>query len=71
MTEFSSTLWSVLPVVLTLIATQPKDSEFMKILTDLCYSKWALEGFIIANAERYYGVWLITRCGSITSKKWL
>nr|POE85313.1 abc transporter g family member 28 [Quercus suber] len=59
-------LWSVLlPVVLTLIATQPKDSEFMKILTNLCYPKWALEAFIIANAERYYGVWLITRCGSL------
>ncbi|XP_050250078.1 ABC transporter G family member 28-like isoform X4 [Quercus robur] len=59
-------LWSVLlPVVLTLIATQPKDSEFMKILTNLCYPKWALEGFIIANSERYYGVWLITRCGSL------
>ncbi|KAK7848607.1 abc transporter g family member 28 [Quercus suber] len=41
----------LLPVVLTLIATQPKDSEFMKILTNLCYPKWALEGFIIANAE--------------------
>ncbi|XP_075670931.1 ABC transporter G family member 24-like isoform X1 [Castanea sativa] len=59
-------LWSVLlPVVLTLIATQPRDSEFMKILTNLCYPQWALEGFIIANAERYYGVWLITRCGSL------
>ncbi|GMY09255.1 ABC transporter G family member 24-like isoform X1 [Fagus crenata] len=59
-------LWSVLlPVVLTLIATQPKDSEFMKIFANLCYPKWALEAFIISNAERYYGVWLITRCGSL------
>ncbi|XP_059457230.1 ABC transporter G family member 24-like [Corylus avellana] len=55
----------LLPVVLTLIATQPKDSEFMKILANLGYSKWALEAFVIANAERYYGVWLITRCGSL------
>ncbi|XP_041022932.1 ABC transporter G family member 24-like isoform X2 [Juglans microcarpa x Juglans regia] len=55
----------LLPVVLTLIATQPKDSEFMKILANLCYPKWALEAFVTANAERYYGVWLITRCGSL------
>ncbi|XP_059289689.1 ABC transporter G family member 24-like isoform X2 [Lycium ferocissimum] len=35
------------------------------ILADLCYPKWALEAFVIANAERYYGVWLITRCGAL------
>ncbi|XP_027363956.1 ABC transporter G family member 24-like isoform X2 [Abrus precatorius] len=59
-------LWSVLlPVVLTLIATQPKDSKFLKGIANLCYSKWALEAFIIANAERYDGVWLLTRCGSL------
>ncbi|XP_061366128.1 ABC transporter G family member 24-like [Gastrolobium bilobum] len=59
-------LWSVLlPVVLTLVATQPKDSKFLKVIADLCYSKWALEAFVIANAERYHGVWLITRCGSL------
>uniref|UniRef100_A0A2P2NI39 Putative ATPase n=1 Tax=Rhizophora mucronata TaxID=61149 RepID=A0A2P2NI39_RHIMU len=57
-------LWSVLlPVVLTLIATRPKDSETMKYIAYLCYPRWALEAFVIANAERYYGVWLITRCG--------
>ncbi|KAJ7975044.1 ABC transporter G family member [Quillaja saponaria] len=59
-------LWSVLlPVVLTLIATQPKDSKFLKIIANLCYAKWALQASVIANAERYYGVWLITRCGSL------
>ncbi|KAB1219051.1 ABC transporter G family member 24 [Morella rubra] len=37
-------LWSVLlPVVLTLIATQPEDSKFMKIAANLCYPKWALK----------------------------
>ncbi|THU69271.1 hypothetical protein C4D60_Mb08t12690 [Musa balbisiana] len=57
----SAQLWSaLLPVVLTLISTQPKNS---KILTSLCYPKWALEAFLIVNAERYSGVWLITRCG--------
>ncbi|XP_064935039.1 ABC transporter G family member 28-like isoform X1 [Musa acuminata AAA Group] len=57
----SAQLWSaLLPVVLTLISTQPKNS---KILTSLCYPKWALEAFVIVNAERYSGVWLITRCG--------
>ncbi|CAL0299695.1 unnamed protein product [Lupinus luteus] len=59
-------LWSVLlPVVLTLIATQQMDNKIMKAITNLCYSKWALQAFIVANAERYQGVWLITRCGSL------
>jgi len=45
--------WSVLlPVVFTLIATQPKDSKYLKDIAYLCYSRWALEAFIIANAER-------------------
>nr|KYP60113.1 ABC transporter G family member 28 [Cajanus cajan] len=64
----------LLPVVFTLIATQPKDGKFMKDIANLCYSRWALEAFIIANAERkrlnkewngYPGVWLLTRCGSL------
>ncbi|KAL2323214.1 hypothetical protein Fmac_027593 [Flemingia macrophylla] len=59
-------LWSVLlPVVMTLIANQTKDTLFMRILIKLCYPNWALEAFIIANAERYTGVWLITRCSSL------
>nr|POE50321.1 abc transporter g family member 28 [Quercus suber] len=59
-------LWSVLlPVVLTLIAAQDTDSVFVKHLGNLCYTKWALEAFVIANAERYSGVWLITRCSSL------
>ncbi|ERM94849.1 ABC transporter G family member 28 isoform X1 [Amborella trichopoda] len=59
-------LWSVLlPVVLTLIATQQSRSAILKNMANLCYPKWALEGFVIANAERYSGVWLITRCGSL------
>lgn len=59
-------LWSVLlPVVLTLIATQQNRSGVMKTVASLCYTKWALEAFVITNAERYPGVWLITRCGSL------
>ncbi|WVZ89196.1 hypothetical protein U9M48_035628 [Paspalum notatum var. saurae] len=58
----SAQLWSaLLPVVLTLIATQQKNNIF----ADLCYTKWALEAFVIANAQNYSGVWLITRCGSL------
>ncbi|BAF28124.1 ABC transporter G family member 28 isoform X2 [Oryza sativa Japonica Group] len=58
----SAQLWSaLLPVVLTLIATQRKNTFF----ADLCYTKWALEGFVMANAQNYSGVWLITRCGSL------
>ncbi|KAL1367874.1 hypothetical protein HN51_021984 [Arachis hypogaea] len=59
-------LWSVLlPVVLTLVATQAKDSKLLKVVANLCYPKWALEAFVIANAERYHGVWIISRCGSL------
>lgn len=43
----------LLPVVLTLVSTQPKDSQFLKILTRLCYPSWALEAFIVSNAKRY------------------
>lgn len=61
-----SQLWSVLlPVVLTLIATQPKDGGILQKVTLVCYPRWALEAFVISNAERYHGVWLITRCGSL------
>ncbi|KAM3303076.1 ABC transporter G family member 28-like [Capsicum chacoense] len=60
-------LWSVLlSVVLTLVAS--KDSAFTAIVGDYIYSKWALEAFIIANAKRYSGVWLITRCGVLRKK---
>ncbi|XP_021908567.1 putative white-brown complex homolog protein 30 [Carica papaya] len=59
-------LWSVLlPVVLTLIAIQDKDNGITNFLGNFCYTKWALEAFIIANAQRYSGVWLITRCSSL------
>lgn len=59
----SAQLWSaILPVILTLVATQPDNASWLK---NLCYPKWALEAFVISNAERYYGVWLITRCGSM------
>lgn len=41
--------WSaLLPVVLTLVSNEQKDSVFAK----LCYTKWALEAFVIANVER-------------------
>ncbi|KAL5719280.1 ABC transporter G member 28 [Ranunculus cassubicifolius] len=57
-------LWSVLlPVVLTLVANQ--EGKPMRLLSNFCYTKWALEAFVIANAERYSGVWLLTRCGSL------
>ncbi|CAN4120267.1 unnamed protein product [Withania somnifera] len=61
-------LWSVLlPVVLTLVASKDGNS-FTRIIGDFIYSKWALEAFIIANAKRYSGVWLITRCGVLRKK---
>ncbi|KAI3933396.1 hypothetical protein MKW98_006755 [Papaver atlanticum] len=61
----SAQLWSVLlPVVLTLVSTQ-QTTGVVKFIANLCYPKWALQAFVIANAERYSGVWLITRCGSL------
>ncbi|XP_041995410.1 ABC transporter G family member 28-like [Salvia splendens] len=61
-------LWSVLlPVVLSLIANQDAESFASKI-GDYCYTKWALEAFLLANAERYSGVWLIQRCGAIRKR---
>ncbi|KAJ8543957.1 hypothetical protein K7X08_025575 [Anisodus acutangulus] len=62
-------LWSVLlPVVLTLIARQEDNGSFTGKLGNYIYTKWALEAFIIANAKRYSGVWLITRCGALSKK---
>ncbi|KAI4385479.1 hypothetical protein MLD38_003501 [Melastoma candidum] len=59
-------LWCVLlPVVLTLIATRENDGRTSEFISNLCFPKWALEAFVIANAKRYGGVWLITRCGSL------
>lgn len=59
----SAQLWSaLLPVVLTLVSSEQKGTIF----ASLCYTKWALEAFVIANAQRYSGVWLITRCGSLS-----
>ncbi|XP_051120137.1 ABC transporter G family member 24-like [Andrographis paniculata] len=55
----------LLPVVLTLISTLLNASKFVKDLANFCYPKWALEAFVIGNSERYYGVWLLTRCGAL------
>ncbi|KAI3987297.1 hypothetical protein MKX01_003047 [Papaver californicum] len=54
----------LLPVVLTLVSTQ-QSTGLMKFIANLCYPKWALQAFMISNAERYSGVWMITRCGSL------
>lgn len=48
--------WSVLlPVVLTLVATydNEEDSKYVAFLSDLCYTKWALEAFVISTAKRF------------------
>lgn len=50
---FAPMQWSVLlPVVLALVANQEGDS-FATKLGDYCYTKWALEAFLLANAERF------------------
>ncbi|XP_055811569.1 putative white-brown complex homolog protein 30 [Solanum dulcamara] len=59
-------LWCVLvPVVLTLIASLEPDSTAGKYIAKFCYPRWALEAFVIASAQSYSGVWLITRCGKL------
>ncbi|KAL4011145.1 hypothetical protein IC575_028194 [Cucumis melo] len=65
-------LWSVLlPVVLMLIATHNSDdNKLVDSISKVCYTKWALEAFVIANAKRYSGVWLITRCGSLMQNRY-
>ncbi|XP_047322682.1 ABC transporter G family member 28-like [Impatiens glandulifera] len=50
-------LCSVLvPVVLTLIANQTDPGDFLKRLQDICYTKWALEAFVVANVEKFVAV---------------
>ncbi|KAK1435134.1 hypothetical protein QVD17_00894 [Tagetes erecta] len=63
-------LWSVLlPVVLTLISTQNDDKgTIIPFLKKLSYPSWALEAFVLANAERYRAVWLLTRCAAIAKR---
>ncbi|KAJ0021707.1 hypothetical protein Pint_32115 [Pistacia integerrima] len=47
-------LWSVLlPVVLTLVANQNEANIVIEKLSNLCYTKWAMEAFVIANAKRF------------------
>lgn len=45
--------WCVLlPVVLTLVANQDEEDKIGSALSNYCYPKWALEAFVIANAQR-------------------
>ncbi|GKC27865.1 ABC transporter G family member 28-like protein [Tanacetum coccineum] len=62
--------WSVLlPVVLTLVSTQDDDKgTILPLLKRLAYPSWALEAFVLANAERYRAVWLLTRCAAIAKR---
>ncbi|BBN06086.1 protein MpABCG24 [Marchantia polymorpha subsp. ruderalis] len=61
-------LFSVfIPVVATLIVTGSRTGT-MSYIADISFAEWALEAYVIANAERYTGVWLITRCGVMRDK---
>ncbi|CAF1698290.1 unnamed protein product [Brassica napus] len=55
-------LWSVLlPVVLTLIATSTNDNKIVESISELCYTRWALEAFVVSNAQRslaYHSLWI-------------
>ena len=39
--------------MLSLVASQDKDSKIIYQLGKFTYTKWALEAFVIANAEKY------------------
>ena len=58
--------WSVLlPVVLTLIANNTIDSKIVEVISDFCYTKWAMESFVISNAQRFeitIFIYAITAC---------
>lgn len=43
----------LVPVVMTLIANQDKESLVLKYLGIFCYPKWTLEAFVLSNAQRY------------------
>lgn len=56
-------LWSVfLPIIFTLLATKRDATGFLATIQYVTYARWALEAYVIVNAKRYSGVWLITRC---------
>ncbi|KAL2634364.1 hypothetical protein R1flu_005843 [Riccia fluitans] len=55
------------PVVATLVVIGSRDGLMSKI-ADLSFAEWALEAYVISNAEKYTGVWLITRCGVMANK---
>lgn len=57
----------LMPVVLTLISTQTVGNKYANVISNVCYPKWALEAFVVSNAERFSGVWLITRCGVLNT----
>ncbi|XP_051132346.1 putative white-brown complex homolog protein 30 [Andrographis paniculata] len=59
-------LWCVLlPVVMTLVSNQGRDDEVIRAVSIYCYPTWALQAFLTANAQRFSGVWLITRCAEL------
>lgn len=65
----SAQLCSVLlPVVSTLVATQPNSNGILMYLIHATYSHWALQAFVVANVKRYSGVWLISRCGVLLKR---
>ncbi|KAG0609196.1 hypothetical protein M758_8G165400 [Ceratodon purpureus] len=56
-----------LPVIATLIVSS-KRTGFLHALSYLSYAKYALEAYILSNAARYKGVWVIARCGLLASQ---
>ncbi|XP_073385802.1 ABC transporter G family member 28 isoform X2 [Physcomitrium patens] len=55
------------PVIASLIVSSKK-TRFLPTLSYFSYARYALEAYVLANAERYEGVWVITRCGLLASQ---
>ncbi|GAQ89785.1 ABC transporter G family [Klebsormidium nitens] len=58
--QLSSAVFALVSVLLG--SRRRPRSVVIRALYDLTYARWALEGYVVANAERYAGVWLLTRC---------
>jgi len=59
---------SVVVLLNALISTQTKladDTWLTKAIYNSSFGHWGLEAFVIAEASKLQGVWLLTRCGAL------
>lgn len=61
----------LLPVVLTLIATHDDNSKVVDLIADMCYTKWALEAFVVSNAKRFEHQYQFSYVSKSVLQNWL